>query len=407
MLYRPEAFEALTEEPWNEHGIRAAIREIVAETERALRGSKLLWQADAWDRWQSTSPMKNLYVGSSGVVWALDELRRRDLAETKLDLPALAMRALELFRARPDFQKVGQLPAPRESAFLVGETGILLVAFLLVASDELADDLEARIRANVDNEADDLMWGTPGTLVAARAMLDAAGDERWLALWRESAEALWARREGDGLWTQHLHGRSIRGLGAPHGLVGNVQALRPLLDEPRRCTLERDTKAILARTAVVEDGLANWPYVDRPELPSPDGQIRLQWCAGGPGVVIAAAEYLDDALLLAGAETAWRAGPHGMEKGPSICHGTAANGYAFLKVFERTGDERWLERARRFAVHALGQVSRGRTERGRGRHSLWTGDLGVALFAADCMARAGDYPFLIDGMDGNPRKMRA
>jgi hypothetical protein len=77
-----------------------------------------------------------------------------------------------------------------------------------------------------------------------------------------------------------------------------------------------------------------------------------------------------------------------MEKGPAICHGTAGNGYAFLKMFTRTGDERWLERARRFAVHALEQVER----RGRGRYSLFTGDVGVALYAADCLDERSDYP---------------
>ena len=71
--------------------------------------------------------------------------------------------------------------------------------------------------------------------------------------------------------------------------------------------------------------------------------------------------------MLAGAELTWQAGPPpGNEKGPGICHGTAGNGYAFLKAFERTGDERWLDRARRFAAHALGQVRRLRSERGRG-----------------------------------------
>ena len=86
-----------------------------------------------------------------------------------------------------------------------------------------------------------------------------------------------------------------------------------------------------------------------------------------------------------------------MEKGPGICHGTAGNGYAFLKTFGRTGDERWLERARRFAVHALGQVERWRTRRGIGRYSLWTGDLGAALFAADCLEARTAVP-VVDGL---------
>ena len=158
-------------------------------------------------------------------------------------------------------------------------------------------------------------------------------------------------------------------------------------------TVKREANAVLARTAVRENGLANWPPRDRPELPGPDGQIRVQWCAGSPGIVVGAADYLDEELLLAGAELPWQTGPPGLEKGPGICHGTGGNGYAFLKVFERTGDERWLDRARRFAVHALEQVERLREERGRGRYSLWTGDVGVALYAADCLEGRGRYPF--------------
>jgi hypothetical protein len=47
-----------------------------------------------------------------------------------------------------------------------------------------------------------------------------------------------------------------------------------------------------------------------------------------------------------------------------------------------------LERARRFAVHALEQV-----ERLPGRYSLWTGGVGVALYAAGCIDMRTDYPF--------------
>jgi hypothetical protein len=65
-----------------------------------------------------------------------------------------------------------------------------------------------------------------------------------------------------------------------------------------------------------------------------------------------------------------------------------------LKTFARTGDERWLERARHFAVHALGQVERMRAEVGHGRYSLFTGDLGVALFAASCLDADARLPVL-------------
>jgi lantibiotic modifying enzyme len=397
MLYRPEAFEPLVDTPWSELRARAAIRDIVADADSAFRGPRLFWQADDWDGWHGTSPMKNLYVGTAGVLWALDRLRQRGHTETELDLAGLATRNVDLFRERPDFMKGEKLPAQRESALLTGETGILLVAWRLSPSPELANDLLARVRQNVDNEADELMWGSPGTLLAAQAMLDWTGEERWRDAWNESADALMSRRDAEGYWTQRLYGQELRGLTPPHGLVGNVQALLPLLDEDRADALKRESAAILASNAVQEEGLANWPPRPRPELPGPDGQIRLQWCAGAPGIVVGAADYLDEELLRAGAELAWHAGPPTLEKGPGICHGTAGNGYAFLKVFARTGDERWLERARRFAMHALAQVEQLRAERGRGRYSLWTGDVGAALYAADCIAGTSGYP-VFDGL---------
>ena len=396
MLYRPEAFEPLVDTPWSELRARAAIREIVEDADAAFRGPRLFWRADEWDGWHSTSPMKNLYVGTAGVLWALDRLRRHGYTETRLDLGDLARRNVELFRERPDYMKGMKLPAVRDSALLTGETGILLVAWRLGPNAKLGDDLLARVRENADNEADEVMWGSPGTLLAAQAMLEWTADERWRQAWKETAEALLARRDDEGFWTQHLYGQELRGLTPPHGLVGNVQALLPLLDDDRAETLKRETAALLAGAAVQADGLANWPPRPRPELPGPDGQIRVQWCAGAPGIVSGAATYLDEELLRAGAELAWQAGPPNLEKGPGICHGTAGNGYAFLKVFARTGDERWLERARRFGMHALAQVDRLRSEHGRGRYSLWTGDVGAALFAADCIDGTSRYP-IFDG----------
>jgi lantibiotic modifying enzyme len=392
MLYRPDAFEPLTETAWDETRVRAAIRAIVGDTDAAWRGPNRFWQADSWDNWHATSPMKNLYVGTAGVLWALDLLRRREFADATLDLVDLAAHNVELFRARPDFPKGMKLPAGKESALMTGEAGMLLVAWRLGPSAELADELLRHVRANVDNDAQEVMWGAAGTLIAARAMFEWTGEERWRTAWTDSAEALLSRRGEDGLWLNRLFGREYQSLTPPHGLVGNVQALRPLLDDGRRKALERDTANVLARTAVIENGAANWPPQPRPDLPGPDGQIRVQWCAGSPGIVIAAADYLDEELLLAGVELPWRTGPANLDKGPGICHGTAGNGYAFLKVFARTGDERWLDRARRFAVHALEQVERLRGQRGRGRYSLWTGDLGVAVYAADCVDGRSAYP---------------
>lgn len=388
MLYRPEAHEPLTDEPWREARVRAAIRAVVEDADAAF-DPDALWPADEWDAWKTPLPLTSLYVGAAGVIWALDALRRRGFAEPRLDLAAAARRALGAWRAEPGLMRDEELPTTAAAGLLSGESGVLAVAWRLTGDGALAEDLLRRVRENVASEAEDLMWGTPGTLLAARAMHEWTGDGRWADAWRESADALWSRRDADGLWTQRLYGQTFRGLGTAHGAVGNVLAfLRggELLEPARRERLERETAAMLARTAVAEDGLANWPDEVGEAL---DG--RLQWCAGAPGVVVAAAEYLDEDLVLAGAELVWRAGPVGPEKGVGLCHGVASGGYALLKAFDRTGDELWLERARRFAVHALGRAAAG-----EGRYSLWTGDVGAALLAADCLDARARYP-VVDG----------
>jgi hypothetical protein len=393
VLYRPEDFEPLVDEPWDPDRIRAGIREIVADTDAAFRGPKLQWRADDDDRGRATSPFKTLYCGSAGVLWALVDLRERGHAETTLDLARIAHEALERQRARPDFAK--ELPASEHaSALLTGETGLLLVAFRLAPGPDLADALQQRVRANVANETNELMWGSPGTLVAARQMLDWTGELRWHEAWDESAEALLDRRDEDGLWTQHLYGHVLQMLGPAHGYVGNVLALGQRLDQERRTALYRASNDVLASMAVVEDGLVNWPPASGEGLVHRTGTIRVQWCHGAPGIVTSAAGYLDEELFLGGAELTWRAGAHRDAKGASICHGTAGNGYALLAAFTRTGDELWLERARRFAMHALEQMRRRRQARGRGWYSLFTGDLGVALFLAACLDARSAFPVL-------------
>jgi hypothetical protein len=384
VLYDPAQFERLTDEPWSPARVEDAIATIVADTDVAF-DPEALWPAHEWDGWEEPLPLKTLYVGAAGVIWALDALRQRGHAVTSLDLADVASRTLELKRAQPDATADEHY---HPASLFNGETGPLLVAFRLAPDPALANDLHALVRANVANSTDDIMWGAPGTLLAALAMGEWTGEPRWQEAARETAAALRARRGEDGLWRQD---DDYRGLGTVHGAAGNTLVL--LRVEPDEA-LAAETAAVLDRTAFREDGLANWPGSPRPELVDSQGRIRLQWCTGAPGIVAGAWEYLDEELLLAGAELIWRAGAHGDEKGHGICHGTSGNGFALLKAFARTGDELWLERARRFAVHALGQAERLRAANGRGRYSLWTGDVGTALFAAACLDLDARYPIL-------------
>ena len=380
-LYQPETFEPLTDTPWNEARVTDAIQRIVTQAENAFDDENL-WPAGEWEGWENFLPLKSLYVGASGVVWALHALRGRGHADGTLDLAHAIARTHEEWQRQPDLMRDVELPSTAEAALLTGEAGILTVAWLIEPTQERADRLHARVRENANSEAIEIMWGSPGTMLAAAELHHRTGEERWEQAWRESAQILLDKREEDGLWTKKLYGDESRSLTPPHGVTGIVQALRN--DE-----LLRDTNEILRRNAVVENGFANWPTRDKHGLEAPDGEIRLQWCCGSPGIVIAAGSYLDEDLLLAGAELIWHAGAHDENKGPSICHGTAGNGYALLRTFERTQDEQWLDRARRFAMHALEQV-----ERREPRYSLFTGDVGAALFASDCLDAEARYPIL-------------
>ena len=384
-LYEPAQFEPLIDEPWVPARVEDAIAAIVSDADAAF-DRDALWPAHDWDGWEEPLPLKNLWVGAAGVIWALDALRQRGHAETSLDLAAAALHTVELERAAPGFTTDEHY---HPAALFCGETGPLLVAFRLASDPALAEDLHALVRANVANPTDDLNWGAPGTLLAALALGEWTGERRWEAAARETATALRARRGDDGLWRQD---DDYRGLGTLHGAAGNTLAL--LRFEPDDA-LASETAAVLFRHAFRDGGLANWPGTPRPQLARPrDGGICLQWCTGAPGVLAGAWEYLDEDLVLAGAELVWHAGAHRDEKGHGLCHGTSGNGFALLKAFARTGDERWLERARRFALHALAQAERTAAANGRRRYSLFTGDVGTALFAAACLELDARFPIV-------------
>src|SRR5918911_3959548 len=162
-LYEPAQFEPLIDEPWVADRVEDAIGAIVADADAAF-DPDALWPAHEWDGWEEPLPLKNLYVGAAGVIWALDALRRRGHAQTSVDLAAAALRTLELKRTAPDSTSDDHYDP---ASLLCGETGPLLVAFRLASDPAVADDLHALVLANVSNPTDDLSWGAPGTLLAA------------------------------------------------------------------------------------------------------------------------------------------------------------------------------------------------------------------------------------------------
>jgi hypothetical protein len=372
MLHSPEAHEALHGEEWDADVARAAIREIAADCESAIDASGT-WPFHPRDG-VDEGPYTTVYIGAAGVIFALSVLERRGLIDVRRDYAPILERHVETYRAAPEFDESGAHPP----SFWMGETGILATLQLLRPTPEGAVRIGELVAANVHDTHREFMWGSPGTMLAAR----------WIDrddLWQRSAERLRADRDDEGLWTQDLYGAERRFLGPAHGFAGCVNALAARPDED----LHRRASAVFKEHAIEEDGHANWPPIAGDGLGgSRDGLIRLQWCHGAPGMVaclaaIAPGDDEHERLLVAGGELVWLAGP--LAKGANLCHGTAGNGLAFLKLFERTGDERWLDRARAFAMHSVTQVDQEREAVGHGRYSLWTGDPGTALYLALCL----------------------
>ncbi len=400
MLHDPACHEPLSDRPWDEEGVFAAVRQIVSDADAAY-GSCGYWPlheldgGEKDDDWGGVS--HGVYLGAAGILLALDRLAREDAAATSIDLAAAAARLHEGYLTRchaPDE------PLP---GIWAGEAGVYLVAEILAPDPARADALLAVVRANRRNPNCDLLWGAPGTMLAAAEMWARTAEERWANAWRESADVLLADWHVDDdlgcrLWTQVIEGRSTRYLGAAHGFAGNIASLLRGLDflsDAVRDEITRAATRTVVATAIGEDGRANWPVQAGGVLDGPQG-ARTQWCHGAPGVIASVAALPADPeldpILLAGGELTWRAGP--LAKGAGLCHGTAGNGLPFLALFARTGDEVWLSRARAFAMHALDQVDRQRERFGGGRFGLWTGDLGAALYAWQCIAGDPSMPAL-------------
>jgi hypothetical protein len=376
MLYTPQSHEQIESRAWDPDVALTAIREIAVDCEASFDSP--YWPVHPRDD-DGTGPYTTLYEGPSGVIYALDLLAGRDLVDTTRDYLPVLEQLIEVYRARPEFGEWNHPPS-----LLSGETGILLALHRMAPSPQIAERIAELVAANVADHHFEFLWGSPGTMLAARA-IDRPD------LWRASADHLRSAWEDSGLWTQDLYGRQEQYLGPAHGFAGCVLALE---HEPSE-ELNRRASDAFRRYAVQEEGLANWPGLAGADLVTRQKDIRMQWCHGAPGMVaslaeIAPADDEHERLLLAGGELTWRAGP--LKKGANLCHGTAGNGLAF----RRTGDELWLERARAFAMHAAAQVERERRALGRGHYSLWTGDPGTALYLALCLDGGAALPGLDD-----------
>jgi hypothetical protein len=385
-LFDPARHEPLAARAWDEQTARAWISGIADDAHRRF-DAEALWPAhplDLEDR-PPGRPFTSLYEGAAGVIAALETLaargyaaRGRDYADIMVDL--VARNARDMARERWGTE-----------SYLIGQSGVLLLAYRVTRSPIFADAVAVSVERNASHPANELLWGVPGTMHVALAMHEWTGEARWADAYRAGASSLASSFVLDRdlqcrLWMQDLYGARVRYLGAAHGFCGNAQAVlrgAHLLDDETRAWWRDEIVATTVRTVARDGAHANWPAglpVRHPQ------RWYVQWCHGAPGFVTSLAGLddarLDDVLAAAGA-LVFDAGP--LTKGGGLCHGTGGNGWALLKLYGRTRESLWLERARAFAMHAIAQCDAHARQHGHRRYSLWTGDAGAALFVAACI----------------------
>jgi hypothetical protein len=378
--------------PWDADAARKAINEIVDDALAHFNGEQL-WPAHPLDDGVADGS-GCVYLGAAGVVWALDYLRREGATPAQFDFRPIFPAMLQATRTdAADFDGYAEL-----GSLLVGDMGTALVIMRLAPEPAVADFVYARASANMELPVRELMWGLPGSMLACISMAAMTGETRWRTLFEAQAARLLAdlQQTADGpIWVQDLYGGLDKYLGAVHGYAGNMISLMhgwEWLTESQRVRVADAVPHTLSRNAWRANSGITWHAVVMDTSEPPD---LCQHCHGAPGMVttFADAPFTSpefETLLLEGGKFTWAAGP--LTKGSNLCHGTGGNGYAFLKLYRRTNDPVWLERARAFAMTAIAQCREKREEVGRGRYSLWTGDVGLAVYIWDCLRGVPRFP---------------
>ncbi|WP_315831064.1 LanC-like protein [Bradyrhizobium prioriisuperbiae] len=383
----------LVHEAWSEGAVRSAIEEI-ADDAIAHFDPDRFWPAHPSDD-SAGDGDPSFYKGAAGVIWALDYLHRVGAVSAAADFRPVLPRLME--RTIVDFKASSSADYEKHGSLLRGDMGAALLAMRLAPTSDVADLVFRRAEDNNELPVRELMWGLPGSMIAAIHMTEMTGEARWRGLFETQAALLLADLEDTPqgpLWTQDLYGERDRWLGPVHGFAGNaIPLLRgwEWLTPQQQAHVAEFVPKALAANAWESDLGTTWGARSKRAAPP----RMCQHCHGAPGMVttFADAPFADpdfDALLLDAGRFSWAAGP--LTKGANLCHGTGGNGYAFLRLYRRTHDPIWLDRARQFAMTAIVQYRGAQLAAGRGRYSLWTGDIGLAIYLWDCITGEPRFP---------------
>lgn len=392
-MFEPNSHYPLNQRNWNPDEVHQSIQNIVDDHVSALMHNPTLPRhpMDAYD------VKADMYMGLAGVVWGVCYLAEAGVGKSSNDLSS---RLDELLATNEKDYKNRQHAS--NSSYLFGNIPILMQKYKLLKDRQVADDIFKLVELNNVQPIRELMWGTAGTMLCANFMHSWTKEPRWKDIFLLQANRMleeWESIEGVGhLWTPDLYGSKRKYMGPVHGFAGNIIPLiegKDLLGDEAYQAIALKVMSTVVNTAYSDEKYANWPAVFDA---SPDAvpPRLLQHCHGAAGMITALSKMPVginedfDRILEKGGELVWHAGP--LKKGANLCHGTAGNGYAFLKLYERTGDRLWIDRAQAFAMNCIDQYQLSKEVFHQGRYTLWTGDLGTAFFLWDCITEKANFP---------------
>lgn len=193
----------------------------------------------------------------------------------------------------------------------------------------------------------------------------------------------------EGIWSQINTYRAIKEcneltwLGMAHGWAGILYAelrwCQALGITPNAEVEERLWQ--LAEYAETKGRGVCWKR--REGFASGDNVAWPGWCHGTAGYVhlwtTAYSMYGDAKYINLAEKSAWHTWTELDKTSSNLCCGLSGQSYALINIYKYTGDKKWLERARKIgniAINGIGSYN-------LRNHSLYKGDVGVALLAEE------------------------
>jgi eukaryotic-like serine/threonine-protein kinase len=279
-----------------------------------------------------------------------------------------------------------------ENSFFHHASGVHLVQALIAGArgDEWARQLalESFVAAAAEPcEHVDVAFGRAGLLLGCALALEAHpgtfADESLRAVGDRIHDSLWTELERQAPLDENPE---LRSLGAAHGWAGHLFSLLRWSEAsgtPLPAGLGERLDQLAALGAPAGRGLL-WPF-EAGTSPLV-GALSASWCNGAAGHVhlwLLAHDRLGADRYARLAEMAAWTAYEGHPAAPGdLCCGFGGRAYALLALYKRSGEAAWLARARALAEQAARNV---RIESLR-RDSLYKGEVGVALLAADVEA---------------------